>query len=164
MRVARALRRVAWPASEEVQQRLQWLCEQDAVGTASVTVSNTANSNENNAANNTVNTTANSGETQTTKAGAAKKKKKKTKTTPVTAPVVKEEKKEEAKKEEETGFTVVKKGAMVGTVLEKGRPSPMSSLFEESTEEEEDVQVAAAMAIDDDLAWEGWCAVGVANQ
>lgn len=101
MRVARALRRVAWPASEEAQQRLQWLCEQDAVGTASITVSNTANSNANNAANNTVNSTANSGEMQTTKAGAAKKKKKKTKTTPVAAPVVKEEKKEEAKKEEE---------------------------------------------------------------
>ena len=133
------------------------------MGTASATVSNTANSNANNAANNTVNTTANSGETQTTKAGAAKKKKKKAKTTPVAAPVVKEAKKEEAKKEEETGFTVVKKGAMVGTVLEKGRPSPMSSLFEESTEEE-DVQVAAAMAIDDDLAWEGWCTVGVTNQ
>ena len=90
MRVARALRRVAWPASEEVQQRLQWLCEQDAVGTASVTVSNTMNNNANNAANNTVNSTANSGETQTTKANAAKKKKKKTKTTPVAAPVVKE--------------------------------------------------------------------------
>lgn len=150
--MARALRRVAWPASEEAQQRLQWLCEQDAGGTASATANNTMNS--------TVNNTA----TQTAKAGAAKKKKKKVKTTPVAVPVAKEEKKEEAKKEEETGFTVVKKGAVVGTVLEKGRPSPMSSLFEESTEEEEDVQVAAAMAIDDDLAWEGWCTVGVANQ
>lgn len=169
MRVARALRGAGWPASEEARQRLQWLCDQDvlcAVSAVSAVSAAGAGSAVGATAGATTTgrastaTTAGTTNTEKVKAGAAKKKKKKAKA--VVTPVVKEEVKKEVK-EEESGFTVVKKGAVVGTVLERSRPSPMAHLFEDSTEEEDDVQVAIAMAAEDDLAWEGLSNIAMTN-
>ena len=170
MRVARALRGAGWPASEEARQRLQWLCDQDVLCAVSAVSATAGASGAGSAGSATAGatttgrastaTTAGTTNTEKVKAGAAKKKKKKAKA--VVTPVVKEEVKEEAK-EEESGFTVVKKGAVVGTVLERSRPSPMAHLFEDSTVEEDDVQVAIAMAAEDDLAWEGLSNIAMTN-
>lgn len=64
----------------------------------------------------------------------------------------------EEPKDEDSGFTVVKKGVTVSTVLDRRHVAPVSSLFSDSSSEEGDVdlQVAASLSVEDDMAWEGF--------
>ena len=90
----------------------------------------------------------------------AKKKKKrdKTKRAQEQAPAPPKEVLQSAPKEEDSGFTVVKKGVTVSTVLDRRHVAPVSSLFGDSSSEEGDMdlQVAASLSVEDDMAWEGF--------
>lgn len=61
-------------------------------------------------------------------------------------------------KDEDSGFTVVKKGVTVNMVLDRRHVAPMSSLFSDSSSEggDVDLQVAASLSVEDDMAWEGF--------
>lgn len=94
----------------------------------------------------------------------AKKKKKRDKTkrvqeqAPAPPKEVLQPAPKEEPKDEDSGFTVVKKGVTVSTVLDRRHVAPVSSLFSDSSSEEGDVdlQVAASLSVEDDMAWEGF--------
>ena len=94
----------------------------------------------------------------------AKKKKKRDKTkraqeqAPAPPKEVLQSAPKEEPKEEDSGFTVVKKGVTVSTVLDRRHVAPVSSLFGDSSSEEGDMdlQVAASLSVEDDMAWEGF--------